>query len=174
MVDRLCEGSGGPQVRSAKGTGPALRWWHSDNPRLCSLCGHVDVGRCNYPDLAWRSLRCLVCALARPLTSTLGLGRGVGNAVWLRCVEGCAAMAAPRHVPSVACAPNRRHRPAPVVVVVAVGAACRWYDDPAAIGGYEVADVVVGELVARIGHCDVVPRTTDNECPQIRQGFRDR
>ena len=36
------------QVRSAKGTGPALRWWHSDNPRLCNLCGHVDSGRYNY------------------------------------------------------------------------------------------------------------------------------
>ena len=35
----------------------------------------------------------------------------------------------------------------------------------------EVANKVVGELVARIGHCDVVPRTTDNECPQIRQGI---
>jgi len=44
-VDRLCEGSRGPQVRSAKGTSPALRWWHSDNPRLCNLCGRVARGR---------------------------------------------------------------------------------------------------------------------------------
>jgi hypothetical protein len=90
----------------------------------------------------------------------------------LRCVKGCAAMAAPVHVPVVACAPHRRNRPVPVAVVVAMGAGGWWHNDPAAPGGHEIAHVVVGELVARIGHCDVVPRTTDNECRQIRQGFR--
>jgi hypothetical protein len=38
----------------------------------------------------------------------------------------------------------------------------QWDDHPAALGGYEVADIVVGEFVARPGHGDVVPRTTDN------------
>jgi hypothetical protein len=76
----------------------------------------------------------------------------------LRCVKGCAAMAAPVHVPVVACAPHRRNRPALVAVVVAVGAA-RWrHNDPAALRMHEIAHVVVGELVARIGHGDVVPR----------------
>ena len=37
-----------------------------------------------------------------------------------------------------------------------------WHDHPAALRGYEIANVVVGELVARPGHGDVVPRTTDN------------
>ena len=92
----------------------------------------------------------------------------------LRRVKGCAAMAAPLHVSVIACAPHRRHRPTPVAVVVAVGAARRWHDHPTAIGGHKIAHEVVGEFVARPGHGDVVPRTTDNECPQVRQGFRDR
>jgi hypothetical protein len=38
--------------------------------------------------------------------------------------------------------------------------------EAAALGVYEVADVVIGEVVARrFGHRDVVQRTTDNECP---------
>jgi hypothetical protein len=90
----------------------------------------------------------------------------------LRRVNRCAAPTPPHHVPAVACAPHRADRPPAVAVVVAVGATGGWHDDPAAIGGYEVANKVVGELVARIGHCDVVPRTTDNECPQIGEGFR--
>jgi hypothetical protein len=60
----------------------------------------------------------------------------------------------------------------PFAVGVAVRAAGWRHDHPSVLGGYEVANKVVGELVARIGHCDVEPRTTDNECPQIRQGFR--
>jgi hypothetical protein len=45
---------------------------------------------------------------------------------------------------------------------VAVRAAGWWYDDPAPLGGHEVADEVVRELVPRLGHGDVVPRTIDN------------
>jgi hypothetical protein len=45
---------------------------------------------------------------------------------------------------------------------MAIGAAGGWHDDPAALGGHEVPHVVVGEPVARLGHGDVVPRTTDN------------
>jgi hypothetical protein len=86
----------------------------------------------------------------------------------LRCVKCFAAMASPHHVPAVAGAPHRTDRPAWVAVVVAIRAAGWWHYHPTALGAYEVADKVVQELVARIGHCDVVPRTTDNECPQIR------
>jgi hypothetical protein len=46
---------------------------------------------------------------------------------------------------------------------VAVRAARRGYDDQAALGLYEAAGVVVGELVARFGHGHVVPRTTDSK-----------
>jgi hypothetical protein len=42
-----------------------------------------------------------------------------------------------------------------------VRTARRWYDDPAALSGYEVADEVVRELVALFRHGHVVPRTTD-------------
>ena len=42
-----------------------------------------------------------------------------------------------------------------------VRAAGRRNHNPAAVGAHEVADVVVGEFVARPGHGDVVPRTTD-------------
>ena len=35
------------------------------------------------------------------------------------------------------------------------------HNHPFALGGYEVADVVVGEVIARFGHLDVVPRATD-------------
>ena len=65
-------------------------------------------------------------------------------------------------VPVIACAPHCRHRPAPVVVGVAIGAARWWHDHPAALGGYEVADEVVGEFVApRLLHSDGLPRATD-------------
>jgi hypothetical protein len=81
----------------------------------------------------------------------------------LRCVNRCAAMASPHHVAPVACAPHRRNRPTPLAVAVAVGAARWWHHDPSAIGGHEVTDEVVGEIVARLDHCDVVPRTTDKD-----------
>jgi hypothetical protein len=50
-----------------------------------------------------------------------------------------------------------------------VRAACGWHNDPAAIGGYEVADVVVGEIAARFGHGDVVPRATDRLSAKLIQ-----
>jgi hypothetical protein len=84
----------------------------------------------------------------------------------LRRIDEFAAPAAPRHMPAVAGAPDGADRPAAVAVAVAVWAAGWWHGHPSAIGRYEVANKVVGEFVARIGHCDVVPRTTDNECPQ--------
>jgi hypothetical protein len=36
-----------------------------------------------------------------------------------------------------------------------------WHDHPATLGAHEVADKVVREFVARLGHRDVVPRATD-------------
>ena len=66
----------------------------------------------------------------------------------LLCVKGCAATAAPLHVATAAAAPDRSDFPAGVGV---------GHDHPSALGVYEVANKVVGELVARIGH---------------RQGFR--
>jgi hypothetical protein len=45
---------------------------------------------------------------------------------------------------------------------MAIRAACGWYNDPSAIGGYEVADEVVREVIAtRFGDRNVVPRITD-------------
>ena len=80
----------------------------------------------------------------------------------LRCIDRLSAPAPPRHVLAVACAPHRADRPTRLGVGVAVRAAPWWHDDPATLGGYEVADEVVGEFVAsRFLHCDVVPRTTD-------------
>jgi hypothetical protein len=80
----------------------------------------------------------------------------------LRCVKGCAAMATPCHMPPVARTPHGANRPTPVAVIVAVGAARRRHNDPAALGRHEVADIVVRGIVAtRIGHGDVVPRATD-------------
>jgi hypothetical protein len=84
----------------------------------------------------------------------------------LGCVKGCAAMAAPFHVAVAAAAPDRSDFPAGVGVGVAVGAIGGWHDHPAALRGHEVADEVVRELVARIGHCDVVPRSTDSRTRQ--------
>lgn len=62
----------------------------------------------------------------------------------LRCVKGCAAMAAPLHMPVIACAPHRRNRPAAVAVGVAVRAAGWRHDHPSALGGYEVANKWLG------------------------------
>ena len=62
----------------------------------------------------------------------------------------------------VARAPDGAERPAGVCVVMAVGAAGRWHDHPSSLGEYEVADEVVRELIARLGHCHVVPRTPDS------------
>jgi hypothetical protein len=82
----------------------------------------------------------------------------------LRCVKRSAAMASPFHVAIAAAAPDRADFPAGIGVVVAGRAARRRLHDPAALGGHEVAHVMVGELVARrFGHGDVVPRTTDNK-----------
>ena len=81
---------------------------------------------------------------------------------WLRCVKGCAAMAAPFHVAVAAAAPDRSDFPARIGVVVAGRAARRRHDHPSALGFKQIADEVVRELVARLGHCDVVPRATDN------------
>jgi hypothetical protein len=76
----------------------------------------------------------------------------------LRCVDRVSAPAAPGHVPVVACAPHRADRPAGIVVGVTVGSARWWHDHPD-----KVANKVVGELVARFGHGDVVPRTTERK-----------
>ena len=81
----------------------------------------------------------------------------------LRRVKRCAAPASPHHVAPVACAPDGTDRPAWVAVIVTVGAAGWWHHDPSAISGYEVANKVVRELVARFGHGDVLPRTTDKQ-----------
>jgi hypothetical protein len=98
------------------------------------LCGHVDVGRCNYSDLAGRSLRCLVCALARPPTSIRASIADSAVRSRLRCVKGCAAMAAPLHVPAIARTPHGADRPTTVAVLVAVRAARRRHNNPAALG----------------------------------------
>jgi hypothetical protein len=75
----------------------------------------------------------------------------------LRRVNRCAAMASPLHMSTAAGAPHGTDRPAWVCVGVAVGAAGWWHDHPTAIGGHEVADKVVGELVTpRLGHGDFV------------------
>lgn len=57
------------------------------------------------------------------------------------------------------------------------GATRRWDDHPAALGMYGVADKVVRELVAWIGHGEVVPRGTDSgqrygELPSARRRYR--
>ena len=62
----------------------------------------------------------------------------------------------------VARAPDGAGRSAGVCVVMAVGAAGRWQNHPSSLGGYEVADEVVRELIARLGNCHVVPRTPDS------------
>jgi hypothetical protein len=78
-------------------------------------------------------------------------------------------MAAPHHVTAVACTPHRADRPTTVAVVVSVGAARRWHDDPAARGVHQIADEVVREVVAtRIGHGDVVREATDAGAPGNR------
>lgn len=80
----------------------------------------------------------------------------------LRRVKDCAAMASPCHVPAVAGAPDRANRPTTVAVLVAVRAACRRDHHPAALGGHEITDIVVREVVAtRYGHHAVVARTPD-------------
>jgi hypothetical protein len=77
----------------------------------------------------------------------------------LRCVKACTAVAAPCHMPAVARTPYGADRPNTVAVLVAVRAARRRHDDPAALGRHEVADEVVREVVAtRNGHGDVVPQ----------------
>jgi hypothetical protein len=82
---------------------------------------------------------------------------------WLRCVKGCAAMAAPRHMPAIARTPHGADRPTTVAVLVAVQTARRRHNDPAALGGHEIAYEVVGELVARLGHGDFADRTSDRD-----------
>jgi hypothetical protein len=77
----------------------------------------------------------------------------------LRCVHNCTAPAAPGHMPCIAGAPHRAHRPSGGVVV-----ACGtrgWFDySPSAIGSHQVPDVVVGILVASIsGHLRLHPRS---------------
>jgi hypothetical protein len=49
--------------------------------------------------------------------------------------------------------------------------ATRWrYDHPAALGGYEVADEVVREVIAtRFGHGDFLPRATDRLSAKLIQ-----
>lgn len=84
----------------------------------------------------------------------------------LRRVKGCAAMAPPLHVTIAAAAPDRRDFPAGIGVGVAVRAARRRHNDPAALRGHKVTHEVVGELVAQIRHCDVVPRSTDSRTRQ--------
>ena len=84
-------------------------------------------------------------------------------------VKDCAAPAAPRHVPVIAGAPHRANRPARLPVSVAVRAA-RWrHDHPAALRVDEVANVVVGEVVARPGHGEVLPRATDRLSAKLIQ-----
>jgi hypothetical protein len=52
---------------------------------------------------------------------------------------------------------------------MAIRATCWWHDHPAVLGGYEVADEVVRELVATLaGHRTVVLRTSGRNlstCP---------
>jgi hypothetical protein len=77
----------------------------------------------------------------------------------LRCVKACAAMASPCHMPAIARTPYGADRPTTVAVLVAVRAARRRHDHPAALGRHEVADEVVREVVAtRNGRGDVVPQ----------------
>jgi hypothetical protein len=87
----------------------------------------------------------------------------------LRCVKGCAAMAAPLHVAIAAAAPDRSDFPAGIGVVVAVRAACGRHDHPAALRVHEVAHKVVRKLVARFGHADVLTRTTDRLSAKLIQ-----
>lgn len=82
----------------------------------------------------------------------------------LRCVKGCAAMAAPLHVPAIARTPHGADGPTTVAVLVAVRAARRRHDNPTPLGVYEVTDEVVRKLVARrFSHGDVLPETADKE-----------
>ena len=65
----------------------------------------------------------------------------------LRRIDRLATPTPPLHMPTVAGAPHGTGRPAWGAVVMAVRAACRWYNDPAVIGGHQIAHEVVGELV---------------------------
>ena len=82
----------------------------------------------------------------------------------LGCVKGCAAMAAPRHMPAIARTPYGADGPTTVAVGVAGRAARRGDHHPTAIGGHEVAYIVVREVVARrFGHGAVLSETADKE-----------
>lgn len=70
-------------------------------------------------------------------------------------------MASPFHVAIAAAAPDRSDFPAGIGVRVPIRATRWWHDHPAADGGHEIADKVIGELVAWFGHGDVVPRRSD-------------
>jgi hypothetical protein len=75
----------------------------------------------------------------------------------LRCVKGCAAMAAPRHMPTIARTPHRADGPTTVAVLVAVRAARRRHNDPAALGVDKIAHEVVRKVVTPwLGHGDFV------------------
>src|ERR1700685_4020711 len=84
-------------------------------------------------------------------------------------VERLPAMASPFHVAIAAAAPDRGDFPAGIAVAVSVRATRGWHDHPAALRGHQVADVVVRKLVARFGHRDVVPRTTDRLSAKLIQ-----
>jgi hypothetical protein len=79
----------------------------------------------------------------------------------LRRIDRHSAPSAPRHMPAVARTPHRANRSTWVGIGVADRATSRRHNHPSALGGYEVADVVVGEVIARFGHCDVLPQATD-------------
>lgn len=71
-------------------------------------------------------------------------------------------MAAPGHMPAIACAPHRAHRPSGGAIVVAVRTGCRRHHNPAAVGVDQVGDEVVWEVFApRVGHREVLPRASD-------------
>ena len=89
----------------------------------------------------------------------------------LGCVKHCAAPTSPRHVPAVACTPHGADRPTRLAAVMACWAARWWHHHPTALGGHEVADVVVGGVVATgPRHPAVVPRTTASETDPSASG----
>jgi alkylation response protein AidB-like acyl-CoA dehydrogenase len=48
-------------------------------------------------------------------------------------------------------------------LIRAGGATRRWHNNPSAIGAHDIANEIVGELVARLGHRNVVDRTSDRD-----------
>jgi hypothetical protein len=163
--------SGGSADSSAEREFPSDKVYRRDDPRDRRGRGPHRVGfgvrrhphRVGRPALSNRSSLQAASPVVRCLALFVfpnGDGADVADSAvrpGLRRVDRLPALAAPRHVSVVARTPHRADRPARVAVGVAVGAAGGWYDDPAAFGWYEVADEVVGEVVALFGHGDVQP-----------------